>query len=215
MTPAERVRRLVQAGTVATDEGERLLAAMDREPRRSPVSALVNPFDRFGGGVAAVAGVVVSGLALGLTRMGVRFDGFLDLHVAHGHIAPLRVSMLEQLVGWGLPAVLLFAYARVVARHVRLIDFVGVVGLARAPIVLAAVPIALLSPDAASSAAMLTPGMLASLCFALACLGWSGTLLYQGFKNASGMRGPALVGGLIGMVIASEAASKLALAWLR
>ena len=56
MTPAERVRRLVESGSVAPDEGARLLAAMSEAPARSRLWLLVDPFERFGGGTAAIAG---------------------------------------------------------------------------------------------------------------------------------------------------------------
>ena len=39
-------------------------------------------------------------------------------------------------------------------------------------------------------------------------IAWMITWLYQGFKNASGLRGPKLVGGFIGMVILAEVVSK-------
>jgi hypothetical protein len=162
MTPVERVHRLVQAGTVAPEEGERLLSAMTREAVGSPAWILVNPFDRFGGGVAAAIGAVVGALSVWVTRLGIRFDGFLDLHFAHARVAPVRVSLIEQLAGWVLPALLFWAYARAVARH--------------------------------------------------SCVAWNITLLYQGFKNASGLRGPTLVGGLSAMVVVAEVASKIVLA---
>jgi hypothetical protein len=212
MTPVERVRGLVDAGTVAPEEGERLLAAIAREPVRSPIWVLVNPFDRFGGGVAVAIGVVVSALSVWVTRLGIRFDGFLDLHVAHAHLPDLRISVIEQLAAWVLPAFLFWAYARAVARHVRPIDFLGMIGLARLPLLLAALPIALLSADVSGQPTKLTPALLAIIFIVFGCVPWNITLLYQGFKNASGLRGPKLVGGMIAMVVVAEAASKLVLA---
>jgi hypothetical protein len=214
MTPVERVRRLVVAGAVAPEEGDRLVAAMAREPIRSPVWVLVNPFDRFGGVVAVAIGVVASVLSVCVTRLGIRFDGFLDLHVARAHVAPLGVSVIEQLAGWLLPAFLFWAYARIFARHVRPLDFLGMIGLARLPTLLAALPIALLSPEQSGLPTRLTPALLAVVFIGLACFGWNITLLYQGFKNASGLRGPKLVFGMVAMVIVAEAASKLVLAFV-
>jgi len=212
MNPVERVRRLVEAGTVAPEEGERLVAAMDRAPGRSPLWLLVNPFDRFGGGVAAAAGVVVGALGIGATRLGAHFDGFLDLHVSRAHVSPIRVALVEQVAAWLLPAALFWAYARVFARHVRVVDFVGMIGLARLPLVLAAFPVALLVPDVHALPIALTPALLAVVLIVLVSLGWYVTLLYQGFKNASGLRGGKLVGGLVAMIVAAEVASKLLLA---
>ena len=94
MTPVERVRSLVQAGKVAPEEGERLIAALAQQPRRSPVWLLINPFDRFGGGVAATLGVLVCVLSLWTTRLGLHFDGFLDLHASR------RTCRLWQSPSW-------------------------------------------------------------------------------------------------------------------
>jgi hypothetical protein len=213
MTPAERIRGLIEAGSVGPQEGERLLAAVAREPVRSPAWALINPFDRFGGGVAALFGLVVSGLSIGSARLGVRFDGFLDLHVGPRGPVPLTVAILDQVVAWTLPAACFWAYARVVARHVRLVDFLGMVGLARLPLLLASVPVALLSPPRPSIPPKLTPALAGIVVIALACVVWNITLLYQGFKNASGLRGPKLVGGFIAIVVLAEAMSKVVLAF--
>jgi hypothetical protein len=215
MNPTERVRGLVRAGAVGPDEGRRLLAALGQggeAPPRSTAWLLVNPFDRFGGGVAAAAGLVVGALGMGSTRLGVRFDGFLDLHVNRAHVASLRVALVEQLVSWLLPALLFWAYARTVSRHARPIDFLGMTGLARLPFVLAAGPIALLSPDVTRLPLQVSPALLAIALLGAAALAWTVTLLYQGFKSASGLRGTRLVAGFLTMVLASEAASKLVLA---
>jgi Yip1 domain len=215
MNPAERVRGLVRAGAVGPDEGRRLLAALgqaDAAPTRSPAWLLVNPFDRFGGGVAASAGLVVGALGVWATRFGVRFDGFLDLHANRTHVASLRVALVEQLVSWLLPALLFWAYARTASRHARPIDFLGMAGLSRLPFVLAAVPIALLSPDVTRLPLQITPALLIIALLGVAALAWTVTLLYQGFKSASGLRGARLVVGFVTMALASEVASKLVLA---
>jgi hypothetical protein len=212
MTPAERIRSLIEAGSVAPQEGERLLAAVAEEPARSPAWILINPFDRFGGGVAALFGLVISGLSIGCARLGVRFDGFLDLHVAPRGPVPLTVAILDQVAAWILPAACFWAYARVVARHLRPVDFLGMVGVARLPLLLASVPVALLSPSHPSIPPKLTPALAGVAVIALACVAWNITLLYQGFKNASGLRGPKLVGGFIAIAILAEAISKVVLA---
>jgi hypothetical protein len=215
MNPAERVRGLVRAGAVGPDEGRRLLAALGQDgeaPARSTAWLLVNPFDRFGGGVAASAGLVIGALGFWVTRFGVRFDGFLDLHVNRVHVASLRVALVEQLVAWLLPALLFWAYARTVNRHARPIDFLGMTGLARLPFVLAACPIALLSPDVTRLPLQVSPALLAVALLGVAALAWYVTLLYQGFKSASGLRGTRLVVGFVTMALAAEVASKLVLA---
>ena len=139
-SPSERIRHLVASGKVAPEEGDRLLAAMgegrssSNKSSKSIISTLINPFDRFGGGVAAIAGLTISVLSILVAHLGnVRFDGFFDLHV--GHVTPsILTSLSDQAVAWLLPALCFFAYARIFTRHVRLIDFIGMVGLARFPI---------------------------------------------------------------------------------
>lgn len=208
MTPAERVRRLIEAGSVAPEEGARLLAAMSSAPKRSPLFTLIDPFERFGGGVAAAGGLVVSLASIAVSRLGVRFDGFLDMHVNPGVAPPLRVALLDQLVGWILPAICFWAYARLLTRHVRLLDFVGMVGLARLPLLVGAVPSVLLFRGV-TSPPKLTPFLLAVALLALVFVAWNITLLYQGFKNASGLTGAKLVGGFIALLIIVEGLSKL------
>src|SRR5450432_3037236 len=112
MTPADRIRRLVAAGTVAPEEGARLLDAMGHErPHLSRFALLVNPFDRFGGGFATGLGAAIAALSLGIARFGIRFDGFLDLHTVNG-VVTLRTALLDQVVAWLIPAILFFAYSR-------------------------------------------------------------------------------------------------------
>lgn len=210
MTPDERVRQLVDAGNVAPEEGARLLVAMGRGRPRSLARMVVDPFERFGGGKAALAGVLIAAACVGVARFGVRFDGFFDMHV--GRTAPsVTVALVDQLVSWPLPAALFFLYARAFSRHVRLLDFVGMVGLARLPVLLGSLAIGVFLRDMAIDPFKMTPSLLLVMALGLVFLGLQITLLYTGFKNASGFTGARLVGGFIGMCIAAEVASKLAL----
>ncbi|MBX3204231.1 MAG: hypothetical protein KF764_04135 [Labilithrix sp.] len=214
MTPAERVRRLVESGSVVPEEGARLLAAMSAAPPRSRLRFLVDPFERFGGGVAALLGAAISVASVAVSRLGVRFDGLLDLHINRAVVPPLRVAATDQLVGWLLPAVCFWAYARVFNKHVRLLDFVGMTGLARLPILLGALVLLPIVPPAAEALTKPGLGLVAVALVALVFVVANVTLLYQGFKNASGLAGAKLVGGFVGLVIVVEAASKVALALL-
>jgi hypothetical protein len=212
-TPDERVRALVRDNVIKPAEGERLLATMSPRPPRRGWRLALNPFERFGGGTAAAAGLAVAALSVAVTRLGVRFDGFLDLHVAPAVIS-YRTALLEQVVVWPLPALLFWAYARLLRRRVRLIDFLGVVGLSRAPLALAAIALGLLAPPLPPGIPALTPELAVIAVLAALGLLWSLTLLVQGIKNASGLRGAPLIAGLIGLVLASEILSKVALAHL-
>ncbi|XXX79469.1 YIP1 family protein [Sorangium sp. So ce134] len=213
ITPDERVRALVRDHVIEPAEGERLLATMSPRPPRTGWRLALNPFERFGGGAAAAAGLAVAALSVAITRLGVRFDGFLDLHTAPEAI-PLATALLEQVVVWPLPALLFWAYARLLRCRVRIVDFLGVTGLSRAPLALAAIALGLLAPAPPAGGPVLTPALAAFAVLATLCLVWFLTLLTQGFKNASGLRGAPLVAGLIGLVLVSEIVSKVALARL-
>ncbi len=211
MTPADRVRRLVETGTVAPEEGARLLAAMSEDPRRSSLGVLLDPFERFGGGTAAIAGALVSIASLAVSRLGVRFDGFLDMHVNRGVAPSMSVALLDQCAGWLLPALCFWAYARVFSRHVRFIDFLGMTGLARLPILVCALVTLPLLPSGALHVDKLDPALLVIALFGLLFVVLNVTLLYKGFKNASGLTGTKLVGGFVALVVVVEALSKLLL----
>ncbi|WP_437679191.1 YIP1 family protein [Sorangium sp. So ce131] len=213
-TPDERVRALVRDNVLKPAEGERLLATMSPRPARRGFRLALNPFERFGGGVAAAAGLGVAALSVAITRLSVRFDGFLDLHATPQAIS-YPAALLEQALVWPLPALLFWAYARLLRRDVRFIDFLGATGLARAPLALSglllgllAAPVPATSPPALPS---FTPGLVVALLAGVLCVVWFLTLLYQAFKSASGLRGAALIAGFVGLVIASEVASKVAL----
>ena len=219
-TPADRIRNLVDAKKVSAEEGERLLRAMTPSSgARSSWLLLLNPFDRFGGERAAVAGLAISALSLGLARLGVHFDGALDVHLApSANRVPLTLgaSLLEQAAGWLVASLLFWAYARFTSSHVRFVDFLGVVGLSRVLLLGIALFLVLgpeLPPDMATKTP--TPALLAHVlvlaAVTLPLIGWFITLLYQGFKNASGLAGGRLVGGFIGVLLVSEIVSKLVL----
>lgn len=212
-TPDERVRALVRDNVINPAEGERLLATMSPRPPQRGWRLALNPFERFGGGAAAAAGLAVAALNVALTRLGVRFDGFLDLHAAPAVIS-YRTALLEQVVAWPLPALLFWTYARLLRRRVRLIDFLGVIGLSRAPIALAAVALGLLAPRLPAGVPAFTPELAVIAIVGTVCLVWSLALLVRGFRNASGLRGAPLITGLIGLVLLSEILSKVALAHL-
>jgi len=208
---------MVHAGTVSEAEGERLLAALAATPKKRPAWRLsFDPFERFGGGVAAGLGLGVSALAVVTTRFGGRFDGCLDFHLTGENVAPLRTSLLEQSIDWAVPALLFFGYARALTAGVRLVDFIGFVGLARAPLLLAALLGLVLAPPMAPHGAgglpVISPALILLGLAMLPLVAWFGVLLYFGFKNASGLAGPKLGVGFGAMLLASEVVSKLALA---
>lgn len=198
-----RIEALFQSGKVTREEADRLLSALGN--RRSGVLALLcNPFERFGGGAAFGVGLGVSAFALWTARFGIRYDGFLDLHAPPGPVS-LRTALTDQVASWIVPGVLLWLFSLSVARRGRLLDFLGVTGLARLPDVVVAIPLSWLVPDGSSPHA-LKLGLLVVL--ALGALGWNLAWLFLGFKNATGLSGKKLVIGFVVMVSLAEAASK-------
>ncbi|MDB4940771.1 MAG: hypothetical protein JWP97_305 [Labilithrix sp.] len=216
VTPAERIENLVRTGSIAPSEGQRLLTALGGEgaPRRSFARLLTNPFERLGGELTAGIGLVVAALSVGVAHLGVRFDGALDLHVVR-HAVSVRVALLDQVVAWLVPALLFWLYARALSPGRRLRDFVGVVGVARLPLLLFAGPALALTPELPFDPAHPPARLLAVALLALAFIAPFLTLLYRGFANASGLRGAGrLIGGFVAVLLASELLSKLLLAVL-
>lgn len=208
----ERVRALVRAGKLAPDEGERILAALTERPPRAWPWLLVDPFERFGGGAGVAIGAAVVLASAGASHLGVRFDGFLDLHLGKGAEPSVGLAALEQAVAWPLGAAVFWAVARAMKRGARLVDFLAAVGVARVPLALAAVPLALLGPGLAAEPRPYTVRSVALLIVVLTTVAWNLTLLYRGFKHTSGLVGPKLVAGFVAAVVIAEVASKWVLA---
>jgi hypothetical protein len=207
----DRVRSLVREGKLASDEGERILAAMEKRSERSAAWLLLDPFDRFGGATGIVIGVVASVASIALSRANIAYSGFLD--VKYGNTAlSLPKAALCLLVAWPVMGTVLWGIAQLLKRGSRLVDFLAMLALARLPLLLVA-PFAWLTgrmvdvqhPQATSPAiALLVLPM-------LGLIGWNITLLYRGFKHASGLTGPKLVVSFIASVLACELISKLIL----
>lgn len=188
----EKVLDLVASGKISASEGDELLRAL-QPAQKNRWRILVQPFESHSltwllafGGVGALG-------ALALSMLGIRFDGAIDVHRSTTDV-PLSQALLDQAVAWPLMALVCWGVALAAGRASRLIDFVGVVGVARLPLLLVAVAGALIGPhlrqDADSEA---TLGMLALEAFFLIlvvpALVWAVVLLSQGFRHVSGLRG--------------------------
>lgn len=209
MSPEERVRHLMQTGAVAHEEGERLLSAMS-DRSSSARSFVRDPFERIGGGTAAAIGAVVSVASLFVARLGVRFDGLLDLHSPHV-VPSWRTAIVNQLAAWIVPSLCFWVYARVMNRHVRAVDFFGAVGLSRFPLLVAGLVTLPLVPSTLPMPPKPSAALLALVCITLVFAAMNVWLLYKGFKNASGLTGSKLVAGFIGLLVVGEAISKAVL----
>jgi hypothetical protein len=206
----ERIKKIAQDRALDEADAARLLEAVRPpatiEPRRS---LWRDPFARYGGEVTTALGVVVAALGVFVSRFQVRFDGALDVHTVSVPV-PLRVALLDQLVAFPLTALILWAVARVAARHVRFVDVLGVVGFARGPAVLIALPLGLVAVHTSSRTAM-SPALAVILLAALAGLGSQIYLLVVGFRTASGLRGARLPWVFIGGLVLTEILTKLVL----
>lgn len=215
-TPSERIRGLVQKGALPADDAGELLAAIGDAAPPTWVELLVNPFERFDAARLCLVGLGGALAGVAISRLGVRFDGFLDLHETRAGFG-LGTSLLDALSAWLPAAVVFWLVSLAAARQGRFIDFLALIGVARLPLVAFALPIAWISKVAPVSVPSpgqvpaLGIGVLAIVSCALASLAWSLTLAYRGFGTASGLRGPRRIVAFVTALVLAEAASKLAL----
>jgi len=210
-SPEERIKELVRARGIDEADAASLLAAV-RPP--APARSSLDPFARWSGEVTSLLGGVVALGALATSRLGVRYDGAIDLHVSPAGAVALPLALGDLVVSVPLTALVFFLAARRLARHVRFVDVLGAVSLARAPIVLAAAPLALLSRLVGAPTTKPSAALLALACVGLLGLGGHITLLVLGFRSASGARGGRLAGTFVAALFVSEIAAKTVLALL-
>lgn len=222
-TPAERIRAMVSDGRVDEEEGKRLLSALADADGAGAASAkgasgarlFVDPFVRWGGGGAALAGFAFALAGVAISQLGVHFDGFLDLHV--GNAAPsTALAIGEQLVAVPLGAAVFWLIARLLGGSGRrFVDFLGAVGVAHAPAVIFAVPLSALVPVSSDMTRMtrMSPALLVIIVVALVCIAWQIALLFFGYRNASGLRGPRLGLSFVGAILVAEIVSKVVLSF--
>jgi hypothetical protein len=200
----QKVLTMVAEGKITPQEGEVLLDAMRTKPA-SRLSLLANPFERIGTAQALGIALVVQAGCFAASRLGVHFDGALDIHVG-GRVPSIREALAEAAVGWPVLALTMFVLAKLFRSRGRLIDFVAAIGLARVSTLLNGLVLAAL--HTAGDRSLTSPRLLATLVVALGGLAWQIVLLYYGTKTASGLTGRALVIALVVGIFAAEAASK-------
>jgi hypothetical protein len=208
----ERIKELALAQSMDAADAERLLDAVRPCARTGERrSVLANPFDRWSGETTSLIGALLALAGLATSRLGVRYDGALDLHVSPGAV-PMGVAVLDQLLAVGLTSLVMWGVARLVSRA-RFVDVLGAVGVSRAPAVLIAVPLALLVPLLPHDYTKTNLPVV----LAIALLGLAGVvaqvwILVLGFRTATGARGGRLASALIGGLFAAELLVKLVLA---
>lgn len=205
-SPEERIRELARARGLEAADTEGLLAAVRPVTRKSK-----NPFDRWSGESTAAIGAGLALVALATSRLGIRYDGALDMHVTKDAV-PLATALLDQLVAVPLTALIFWVVARLVARGVRFVDILGVVGASRLPIVTIAVPIALITPHLPKDPTRPNAALFVMIALALIGVGAHITLLVLGFRATTAARGGRLAGAFIGALVSAEVITKIVLA---
>lgn len=205
MTPEERIRELAKKSSIGASDAARLLAAVKTEPLPQP--RRFDPFTRLSPNVGALAGLGASAVAAAISRLGIRFDGLLDVHTTHDAVT-WKQALVDQGAAFLVPALVFSGLGLALARRGRPVDMLGTVGVARLPQVLCATPIALLAAHV-SNGGHLT--MLGWLLVSLVLLGTAAQvyLLVLGFRTATGLAGARLATGVVGALILAEIASKV------
>jgi hypothetical protein len=223
MSDAKRkVLDMVEQGKITSAEADALLEAM--RPKRLSARVLFDPYDRVGLWPALAVGVlaaIASGFAA--VPLGLRFDGFMDIHAAPGAVGALA-AFADQVVAWPLSALVLWLVALPFARASRLVDFLAVTGVARVLLLAAGVLLVPLSPPPAALAemskhALADPSavvgdvvsMLPMIAVALVFVGWFIAASVFGFRHASGLRRGKLAAAVVVAILAAEIVSKIAI----
>ena len=210
-TSREQILEMVASGKISAAEGETLLEALRPKRRWRWLAA---PFERLAAPRALALGAAGAAAGLLFSRFHIRFDGAFDIHTSRAAVT-LRQALTDQLVSWPLPALVLWAAARVRATQARIVDVVANVGVARLPLLWVALVVALLHDRLPKSPVDRSPGAMAVVLvlavLSLPAIVYAVILLYRAFRAASGLRGArAGITFTLGVVTA-EVISKLAI----
>lgn len=209
-----RVRALVSSGQITESEGTRLVDALRQETAGWKI--LFNPFDRLSTGAIWSVAIVTCAASLAMSRLGIRFDGALDLHPT-GAAPRWSMSLLDQMNAVALTAAVAWLVSLLVAKRGRFVDFVMTIGAARVPLIFIALVTHWLLPSAAEMRAMVLSGsrpgpavVLASV-LTLPFFFWFLALLYRAFVVSSGLKGLRAGLSFATAMVAAEVLSKVAL----
>ncbi len=217
----DHVLGMVRAGTISEAEGQRLLGALQARRRDLPgIQALYRPMDFLSTRGTWVAAIAVTVATLLVTRLGIRFDGALDLHQAI-RTPRWSTALLDVANGVLVTGGVLWLVSLAVTRSVRLVDVVLAVAIARVAIVFGAIAAWLVLPDARvvreavlaalTKNAPMDPSLMFASLLLPPFLVWFIVLLYQGFRSSTGLQGPrAGIAFALGIFVA-EAVTKAVL----
>jgi hypothetical protein len=191
-------------------DAQRLLDAV----RPAVARSAWNPFERWSGEVTTAIGVLASIGGIATSRLGVRYDGALDLHLS-SRAVPIAQAVVDQVLAFPLTALVFVIAARRLAPTVRIVDVVGAVGLSRVPVVLGAIPLALLTSAVRIDPTKPSAALLVIALLALAVVGAQIFSLVVGFRTATGARGGALASTFVIALVVAEIVSKVIVAVVR
>ncbi len=207
-SPRDKILELVAAGTLSPEEAEQLLSAL--KPTRSRLDVwILDPFEVLGTGRAWILAVLVCAGSIALSRMNVRFDGAVDLHIGARRVG-WTTAFADQLVAWPLTALILWGGTVISNRRARLFEMVAVVGAARLPTLISAcMTVAVVGDptrfDPTSNAALVL------VATSVPFVGWLFITLLSGFRAASGNHGRQLAASFAVGVVIAEVVSKIVL----
>lgn len=189
---------------------------------------LFNPFERYAGGTALIAGVGIAMVAALLASLFyTRFDGVLDVHTVFEKVT-LTTALIDQAVNAISLFVVLYLLALVSgARGIRAIDVLGTLMLARAPLVF--VPLLNITHTLSRSAEQMMHSMtenplvpdLSALLPAIPLIivmsllvVWTVALYFNAYKVSTHLKGARLVLSFIAGLLLAEILSKIILSLL-
>lgn len=158
------------------------------------------------------------GVGLGLARLGVRFDGFMDVHRTRlGQAVPPGVAIADQAAAIIIPLIVVMALIRVWGTVSDSVDSAAVAVVARLPVLVVG-GVILWMPLPASIAGMeleaagsLQPALVLPALIAVICVVAGFTLLVAGIRRSTGARGYGLAMRSIAVFLLAEIAGKLML----
>jgi hypothetical protein len=224
MSDAKRkVLDMVEQGKITSAEADALLAAM-QGGRRFSLRFLFDPFERVGLAASLAIGLLAAiASVLAAIPLGLRFDGYLDIHLAPAAVTAVA-AIADQVVAWPLSALVLWLVALPFARASRFVDFLAVTGLARVLPLACGILLAPLTPDPElladmSQRAMSDPtsvlgdvaSMIPMIGVALVFVVWFVAASVFGFRHASGLRRGRLAAAVVVALLAAEIVSKVAI----
>jgi hypothetical protein len=200
-SPQEKVLDLVASGKITTAEADELIHAMSARPNPA-WRWLFRPAERVGWGPALAAGAVAWAAQMALSRLGVRFDGSLDMHI--GDVPSWSKAAADAFATWPFTAGVLWLCALIAGKSGRFIDMLGITGLARWPLTATGLLALAVGKDPRVS----SPFQVALLVCMLPLFAWGVTLLVTGFNTATGLKGArrtvAVILGIVGAEILSR-----------